>query len=62
LTHLESAVEILARESDDLGHDEFSDGTGVGEGRVEDGDASLTGSVEIDLIGTDTETSNDQKL
>ena len=62
LTQLESAIEILARESDELRHDEFSDGTGVGEGRVEDGDASLSGSFEIDLIYTDTEASNDQKL
>jgi hypothetical protein len=43
LAQLEAALKVLPRERNDLGYDELCDGTRVGEGRVEDGDAGLRG-------------------
>ena len=41
LTDLKGTLKVLPREGDDLGYDELCYGTRVGEGRVEDRDASL---------------------
>jgi hypothetical protein len=63
LVHLHGTVTKLASEHDDLGDDQLGDGTRVGEGRVEDGDTVLGGIVKVDLVGSDTKTSdNDQVL
>jgi hypothetical protein len=40
---------------DDLGDGQFDDATGVGEGRIEDGDAVLGRPRQIDLVGADAE-------
>lgn len=60
--HLRVPVAQLSREEDDLGNDQFSNGTGVGEGRIEDSDTLLGSVLEIDLIGADAEASNDTEL
>lgn len=60
--HLTGSVGELSREADDLGKDELGDGPRVGEGRVEDGDTSRGSGGEVDLVGTDTEATNDEKL
>lgn len=61
-SHLVGSVDDLSRKGNDLGDDELSNRTGVGEGRVENGDTSLGGVLKIDLIGTDTETADGQEL
>lgn len=55
VVELAAAVAELAGERDDLGDDEFGDGAGVAEGRVEDGDAGLRGESEVDLVSADAE-------
>jgi hypothetical protein len=52
----------LTREGDDLADDELGDRTRVGKGRVEDGDSGLGGGLEVDLVGSDTETANGEEL
>lgn len=62
VAHLPTALEILTGESDDLGNNELSDGARVREGRVEDGNASFGGGGEVDLVCTDAEAADDEKL
>ena len=60
--HLVVAVAQLSGQQDDLSNDQLGHRSRVGEGRVEDGDALGGSMLEIDLVGTDTETSNDAQL
>jgi hypothetical protein len=52
----------LSREGNDLGNDQFGDGSRVGEWRVEDGNTLFGGMGQVDLVGTDTETPDDDQL
>lgn len=61
-SHLMGSVDDLSRKGNDLGDDELSNGSGIGEGRVENGDTSLGSVLKVDLVRTDTETANDQEL
>lgn len=60
--HLLVAIAQLSRQEHNLGNDELSNRARVGEGRVKDGNSLGSGVLEIDLVGTDTETSNDAQL
>ena len=60
LTHLETTLEVLSRESNDFGQDELSDGTRIREGGVEDGNTSLAGGVEVNLVSSNAEATNDK--
>ena len=51
----------LAHEHDDLADDEFGDGAGVAEGRVEHGQAGVAGGGEVDLVGADGEASDGEQ-
>jgi hypothetical protein len=62
LTQLEGALKVLPREGDDLGYDELGHGTRVGEGRVEDRDASFCSGDQIDLVYADTEAPDNEEL
>ena len=44
LAHLEAALKVLPRERNNLGYDEFSHGTGIRKGGVEDRDTGFRGS------------------
>lgn len=58
-SHLVGSVDDLSRKGDDLGDDELSNRTGIGEWRVKNGNTSLGGVLKIDLVGTDAETADD---
>jgi len=60
--HLVGPIDDLSRESNDFGNDQFGDRSGIGEGRVEDRDTFLGGVGEVDLVGTDTEASDNDQL
>jgi len=62
LTQLEGTLEVLAGECNDLRHDELRHGTRVGEGGVEDGNASFPGGDQINLVYTDAEASDNEEL
>jgi len=62
LPHLASTIAELTAEGDNLGDDELGDGARVGEGRVEDGDSGLSGGEKVDLVGSDAEAADDEKL
>lgn len=62
LPHLSRSVGELARQADDLGHDELGDGPRVREGRVEDGDTGRSGGLEVDLICSDAEATDGEEL
>jgi hypothetical protein len=62
MAHFVGALEELPRECDDFGYDKFGYGPGVGEGRIENWNASFGGRKEVDLIRAYTEASDDQKL
>ncbi len=61
-TQLVRALKELAREDDELGHDEFGDRARVGEGGVKYGDTSLSSRSQIDLVSTDGRSIDDKKL
>lgn len=50
-----------AQQHDDLADGQFGDAAGVGEGRVEDGDAAQASCVEIDLVGADREAADGEE-
>jgi len=60
--HLVGALEKLTRECDDLGYDQFGDGPGVGERRIENWNAGFRSRQKIYLICAYAKASNDQKL
>ena len=60
--HLERALEVLARQCDDLGNYKLGNRARIGEGRVEDGDASLCSGEQVDLVDTNAETADDEEL
>ena len=60
--HLVGSVAELTGKGDDLGNDKFSDTARVGEGGVEDGDTILGSKLEVDLVGTDTEATDDEEV
>src|SRR6266550_1842918 len=57
---------VLVREPpgqrDDLGDRELDHAAGVGERRVEDGDAPLRGCLQVDLVGADAERADREQL
>ena len=61
-THLGGSIDVLTREGNDFGNDEFGNRTRVGKGRVKDGNTVLSGGQEVDLVGSDTKASNDEEL
>jgi hypothetical protein len=61
-SHLSRPVGELTREGDDLADDELGDRPRVGKGRVENGDSGLGSGLEVDLVGSDTETANGEEL
>jgi hypothetical protein len=62
LPHLVGTITDLPRKGDNFGNHEFCDRSRVGEGRVEDGDTGLGGGEEVDLVRSDTEATNNEKL
>lgn len=56
------AIGELAGEDDDFGDDELSDGAGVGEGGVEDGNAGAGSKGEVDGRSTDAEGANAEEV
>lgn len=60
--HLVGSVAELTGEGDDLGNDELGYTAGVGEGGVEDGDTMAGSEVEVDLVGTNAEATNDKEV
>lgn len=52
----------MSGQGNDFGNDELSDGARVGEGGVEDGDTSVGGIGEVDLVGADTEAADDNEV
>ena len=51
-----------AQQQQDFTQHQFGDGAGVGEGGVEDGNATHLGGLEVDLIGTDAEAADGDQL
>jgi len=62
IPHLPCSLEVLPRKGNDLRHDKLGDGTGVGEGGIEDGDTRLRGGDEVYLIGADAKATNRKQL
>jgi len=60
--HFPATIAQLSGQEDNLGQDQLGDGSRVGEGRVEDGDALLGRDLQIDLVGSDAETTNDAQF
>lgn len=60
--HLVGSIAKLTGKNDDLGDDQLSDTARVGEGGVEDGDTILGGELEVDLVGADTEATDDEEV
>ena len=51
-----------AQQHDDFGQHQFGDAAGVGEGGVEDRDATSGGGGEVDLIGADAEAADGEQV
>mmetsp|Transcript_60942 Transcript_60942/g.172308 ORF Transcript_60942/g.172308 Transcript_60942/m.172308 type:complete len:456 (-) Transcript_60942:8-1375(-) len=60
--HRSSAVSDLPRQTHDVADDELCHAARVREGRVEHGDAIVLCSLQVDLIGADTEAGHRQEL
>ena len=61
-TKLIGSLKQLTREGHKFAHDQFCNRTRVGEGGIEDGYSCIRSSNKIDLVGPNTETTNDEKL
>lgn len=60
--HLDGSVAELPRQGDDLGDDQLRNTARVGERRVEDGNTATSSIGKIDLVGADTEASDDEEV
>lgn len=60
--HFVGAVAQLASKANDLANDQLGDTAGVAERRVEDGNTVFGGILEIDLVGTNAETSDHDQV
>ena len=60
--HLVGAVAQLASENNHFTDDQLGNTAGVTEGRVEDGNTLIGSILEIDLVGTDTEATDDDEV
>lgn len=60
--HLVRTVAKLPAKSNDFGNDELSDTAGVAERRIEDGNAALSGVLEVDLIGPNAKAAYKQQI
>jgi len=52
----------LSGKCDQLGYDEFCNGAGVGKWGIENGNASFASGNQVDLICSNTETADYEKL
>lgn len=62
LVQLHASVTKLSRQRNDFRDDEFGNRARVGERRVEDGDTCVGGILEVDLVGTNTEATDDNEV
>lgn len=60
--HLVGAITQLAGQHDHLTNDQLGNTARVAEGGVEDGNTLVSGILEVDLVGTDTEATDDDKV
>lgn len=60
--HLVGSVTQLSRQDNNFGDDQLGDRAGVGEGRVEDRNTLLGRELKVNLVGTDTETADGNKV
>lgn len=60
--HFKRSIAELSCEGDDFGNDQLGNTAGVGKGRVEDGNSTASSVVEVDLVGSDTEASDDNQI
>ena len=56
------SISELARKGNNLSDDQFGDAARIAEGRVEDGNASLGRVFQVDLIGADAKTADDNQV
>jgi hypothetical protein len=60
--HLAGAVAQLTGKHDHFTNDQLGNTARVAEGGVEDGNTLVGGILEVDLVGTDTEATDDDKV
>lgn len=60
--HLVGAVTQLAGKHDHLTDDQLGDAAGVTEGGVEHGNTLIGGILEVNLVGADTEATDDNQV
>lgn len=58
--HFVGSIAELAGEGDYFSNDKLSNATRVGERRVEDGNTMASGEIQVDLVGTDAEATDDE--
>lgn len=60
--HFERSIAKLSCQGDDFGNDQLRNTAGVGKWRVEDSNSTSGSVVEVDLVGSDAEASNDNQI
>lgn len=62
IVHLVRTITQLSCKHDDLADHQFSNAARVAEWRVKDGDTLVSSILQVNLIGPNTETANDNKI
>jgi hypothetical protein len=60
--HFNGSIAELPRQGNDFGYDQFCNTARVCKWRVEDGNSTSSSEVEINLVGSDTEASDDDQI
>lgn len=60
--HLNGSITELSCQGNDFGYDQFCNTARVCKWGVEDGNSTSSSEVEINLVGSDTEASNDDQI
>lgn len=60
--HFKRSIAELSCQGDDFGNDQFRHTAGVGKWRVKDSNPTAGSVAEVNLVGSDTEASNDDQI